>query len=96
MKPQDSRSSILIHHETPMAKVEIMIGWLQSKKLRVSDFFMSMVEPTGKQARDLLYWYAAIIRELFPLPPIGVMDICIFVFSKCNWDIMKREPIPGS
>ena len=83
-------------HEMQMAKKEIMSGWLQSEKLRVNDLIMTMVEPTGKQARNLLYWYAAIIQELFPFPPIDMMNYCIYVFWKCNWDIMKRQPTPGS
>ena len=67
-------------HEMQMAKKDIMSGWLQSEKLRVNDLIMTMVEPTGKQARHLLYWYAAIIQELFPLPSFDMMNYCIYVF----------------
>ena len=79
-----------------MAKKDIMSGWLQSEKLRVNDLIMTMVEPTGKQARHLLYCYAEIIQELFPLPSFDMKNYCIYVFWKCNWDIMKRQPTPGS
>ena len=91
-KPQDPRSPILIHRPAFLAEVELMIGWLQSEKLRVSSPITSMVE----SVRGQLYRYAAIVRGLFPLPPIGVTNNCIFVFWKCKWDITRQQPIPGS
>jgi len=91
-KPQDPRSPIFIHRPAFLAEVELMIGWLQSEKLRVSSPITSMVE----SVRGQLYRYAAIVRGLFPLPPIGVANNCIFVFWKCKWDITRQQPIPGS
>lgn len=73
-----------------------VVAWLQAEMVRVLTLIGTHGDPTPQQASTLLNTYTMSVTTQIPFSPPEVKGAVIGSFEKCNWDVLKRRPTPGS
>jgi len=73
-----------------------VVTWLQAEMMRVLTLIGTHGDPTPQQASTLLNTYTMSVTTQIPFSPPEVKTSVVFAFNKCNWDVLKRRPTPGS
>lgn len=73
-----------------------VVAWLQQEMVRVLTLIGTHGNPTPQQASTLLNTYTMSVTTQIPFSPPEVRTSVIAAFEKCNWDVLKRRPTPGS
>lgn len=73
-----------------------VVSWLQAEMMRVLNLIGTHGNPTPQQASTLLNTYTTSVTTQIPYSPPEVKTSVIAAFEKCNWDVLKRRPTPGS
>jgi len=73
-----------------------VVKWLQAEMTRVLNLIGTLGEPRPDQAAKLLTTYTAQVTSMIPFSPQDVKKAVVNSFRKCNWDVLRRRPVPGS
>lgn len=73
-----------------------MVAFLQGEMRRVLELIGTLGEPRPDQAAKLLTLYTSQVTGYIPFSPPEVKSAVVESFRKCNWDVLRRRPVPGS
>mmetsp|Transcript_6052 Transcript_6052/g.17669 ORF Transcript_6052/g.17669 Transcript_6052/m.17669 type:complete len:327 (-) Transcript_6052:246-1226(-) len=73
-----------------------VVAFLQGEMRRVLELIGTLGEPRPDQAAKLLTVYTTSVTGYIPFSPPEVKSAVVQSFRKCNWDVLRRRPVPGS
>jgi len=73
-----------------------VVAFLQGEMRRVLELIGTLGEPRPDQAAKLLTLYTTQVTGYIPFSPPEVKKAVVDSFRKCNWDVLRRRPVPGS